>query len=412
MTPVGNITRIARKTENTDAGTRIMTSELITSCSNNRNVSKGWSLLPSLGYIAAMAKTLSLPLCATLLLAAAACSAPAPRSGAGTDLPHGIILIVGDGMGAAHFTLARLLRGDEYRIGRLPQTGLVATASANSRATDSAAAATAYATGIKTNNGFLGMDSSGRAHETVAEIAESRGLATGLVTTAKFGDATPAAFAAHVQSRHERNVIAGQLVDRGVDVLASNGLEWFGSDGAPSLEELAKRGGYLPVRTAAELQATGAGPVLAVFPSGEMDGDSPELPLPDLASWSIDRLSRDPDGFFLLLEHEGTDTASHNNDMTALEGSLRSLDQTVGVAMDFARERGDILVVVVGDHETGGLQIDGPWDAPQDSWATRDHTGEAIPIFAAGPGAAAFTGFNENTAVGDALLALVRRMGR
>ena len=369
-------------------------------------------MLPNLGYIAAMDRTLSVLLCAALLLANAACSAPASRSAYGTDVPHGIILIIGDGMGAAHFTLARLLRGDDYRIGTLPQTGLVATASANSRATDSAASATAYATGIKTNNRVLGMDPSGRPHETVVEIAERRGLATGLVTTAKFGDATPAAFAAHVQSRYETSAIAEQLVASGVDVLASTGLEAFGSDGVPSLEELAKRGGYLPVRTAAELRATGAGPVLAVFPSGELDGDSPELPLPDLASWSIERVARDPDGFFLLLEHEGTDTASHNNDLTALEASLRSLDETVGVAMDFARQRGDILVVVVGDHETGGLKIEGSGNAPQGSWTSRDHTGEAIPIFAAGPGAAAFTGFNENSAVGKALQSLVRKMGR
>ncbi|MEX2124697.1 MAG: alkaline phosphatase [Woeseia sp.] len=349
-----------------------------------------------------------------LLLASAACitNATSRSTFNANEVPQGIILIVGDGMGAAHFTLARILRGDDFQIGQLAQTGLVATASANSRATDSAAAATAYATGIKTNNGYLGLDPSGRSHPTVVEIAESRGLATGLVTTARFGDATPAAFAAHVRDRHETSAIATQLVSSGVDVLASNGLDWFGSEGAPTLEELANDGGYLPVRTAAELQAAGTGPVLAVFPSGELDGDSPELPLRELALWAIDRLSDDPDGFFLLIEHEGTDGASHNNNTAALETSLRSLDETVGAVLDFARKRGDILVIVVGDHETGGLQIAGSWGTPQDSWATRDHTGEAIPIFAAGPGAAAFAGFQENTTVGNELLSLARRMGR
>lgn len=357
-------------------------------------------------------KLLSGILCAAALINAACTAGTVAQTAfTGNNVPRGIILIVGDGMGAAHFTMARSLRGDRYQIGRLPQVGLVATASANSRATDSAAAATAYATGIKTNNGFLGVDPSGASHPTVVEVAEGRGLATGLVTTARFGDATPAAFAAHVRNRRDLREIAAQLVSRGVDVLASTGLEWFGADGAPSLEELASDGGYLAVRTAAELQSAGAGPVLAVFRSGTLDGDSPDVPLRVLASWAIDRLADDPDGFFLLIEYEGTDTASHQGNTAALRSSLRSLDETVGVVMDFALERGDILVIVTGDHETGGLQLGGTASAPQESWATVEHTGEAIPIFATGPGGTAFAGFQENTEVGNALLSLVGRMG-
>jgi alkaline phosphatase len=80
--------------------------------------------------------------------------------------------------------------------------------------------------------------------------------------------------------------------------------------------------------------------------------------------------------------------------------------------MDLVRERGDILVIVTGDHETGGLQIGGSWDAPEDVWGSRDHTGEAVPMFAAGPGAEAFAGFGENTEVGKSLLSLVETMGR
>jgi alkaline phosphatase len=364
-----------------------------------------------------MKQSLEIPravLCGALLLTLAACTtSPDVEPASGTnDVPHGIVLIVGDGMGAAHFTLARMLRGDEFRIGRLPHVGLVATGSADSRVTDSAAAATAYATGFKTNRGYLGLDPSGVSHPTVAEVAEARGLATGLVSTAKFGDATPAAFAAHVTNRRDTLVIAGQMLASGVDVLASTGLEWFGTDGAPTLQQLASDGGYVPVQTAAELQSVGAGPVLAVFPSGELDSESPELALHALASWALERLSGDPDGFFLLVEHEGTDTASHNNNLAALETSLRSLDEAVGIVMDFARQRGDILVIVVGDHETGGLQIGGTWSEPANSWGSDYHTGAAVPIFAAGPGAAAFDGFRENTAVGNTLLSLVRRMGQ
>ncbi len=358
-------------------------------------------------------KLLSSIVSGAALLVTTACNTAAivQSASAGEEVPQGIILVVGDGMGTAHFTLAKLLRGDQFQIGRLSEAGLVATASASARATDSAAAATAYATGIRTTNGFLGVDPAGVAHPTVVEVAESRGLATGLVSTAKFGDATPAAFATHVQNRRDTPEIARQLIAQGIDVISSTGLEWFGHDGAPSLEQLASDGDYLPVRSAAELQSARSGPVLAVFRSGELDSDSPDIPLHRLASWTINRLAAAPDGFFLLIEHEGTDTASHHNDLAALKSSLLALDETVGVVMDFALKHGDILVIVTGDHETGGLQIGGSWSEPEDQWSSRDHTGEAVPIFADGPGAEAFDGFKENTEIGNALLSFVRKMG-
>lgn len=345
----------------------------------------------------------------TALFVGACSTAPIDRTSAGDTAPRGIVLIVGDGMGSAHFTLARILRGNQYNIGQLPHTGLVATAAADTLVTDSAAAATAYAIGIKTNHGYVGVDPSGAAHSTVLEIAEQRGLATGLVSTAPFGDATPAAFAAHVESRRELAVIAGQMLASGVDVVASTGLEWFGVNGAPTLEEFASEGGYQAVQTAAALRGVGDGPVLAVFPSGELDGESPEIPLEALAIWTVERLSRDSDGFFLLVEHEGTDTASHGHDSAALEQSLLELDKTVGAVTEFARQRGDTLVIVVGDHETGGLQVGGTWNEPVAIWRDVYHSGEAVPIFAFGPGAAAFTGFLDNSEVGQALLALVKQ---
>ena len=346
-----------------------------------------------------------------LVLAGCAVGPGAPPDGPDDGVPHGIILVVGDGMGVAHFALAGQLRGDDFEIGRLPHTALIDTVSADQRATDSAASATAYATGVRTKNHYLGIDADGRPHQTVVELAETYGMATGLVTTAPLADATPAAFVVHARDRHEAPAVTRLFVSGGVDVLVSGGLGKLGSGGVPSLEALAETGGYQVATTATELRAVGDGPVLAVLPSGPFDGDSPAMSLPALAEWAIERLARDPDGFFLLLEHEGTDSASHENDRAALEASLRSLDETVGVAMKFARARGDILVIVVGDHETGGLQLAGTWDEPADSFGSRHHTGAWIPLFADGPGAAFFGGLQENTAVGRALLELVGYMG-
>lgn len=346
-----------------------------------------------------------------VLLVAGACREVPGADSVDDAAPHGIVLIVGDGMGAAHFTLARLLHGGDFRIGQLPGVGLVATDAADTLVTDSAAAATAYATGIKTSHGHVGVDSSGAPYPTVLEAARERGLATGLVSTAPFGDATPAAFAAHAENRRDFALIGGQMLASGADILASTGLERFGTGDIPSLERFASGSDYQVVRTGDGVRGAADGPVLAVLPSGALDGESPEMPLHELALWSLERLSADPDGFFLLVEHEGTDTASHRHDAAALEKSLAELDAAVGAVVDFARARGDILVIVLGDHETGGLQIGGTPDGPETIWRDNYHSGEAVPVFTEGPGAEAFTGFIDNTDVGRALLALVGRMG-
>jgi alkaline phosphatase len=352
-----------------------------------------------------------LSLAAALLLLCACRGVPAPASVSAGESPRGIVLVVGDGMGSAHHTLARVVRGSEYRTGQLPNTGLVATHASDTLVTGSAASATAYATGVKTNHGYVGVDPAGAPQPTVLEVAEQRGLATGLVTTAIFGDATPAAFAAHSTDRSNLALITRQMLASGADILASTGLERFGRGGAPSLEQFATGSGYEVVQSGAGVRHAGDGPVLAVLPSGELDSESPEMPLDELALWALERLSADPDGFFLLVEHEGTDTASHRHETAALEKSLVALDETVGAVTDFARRRGGILVIVVGDHETGGLQVGGTWDAPEAIWRDTYHSGEAVPIFSEGPGSEAFTGFLDNTDVGRALLALVGRMG-
>ena len=149
--------------------------------------------------------------------------------------------------------------------------------------------------------------------------------------------------------------------------------------------------------------------MLAAVGSGEHDGDSPDFPLPALATWALERVTRDPDGFFLLLEHEGIDTASHHGATARLEASLLSLDETVEVVLQFAERHGDILVVVAGDHDTGGLQLQGTNDRPQVVWTTDGHTGESVPLFASGPGATRFAGSLDSAGVGRALASSGRR---
>ncbi len=324
--------------------------------------------------------------------------------------PKNIILLVGDGMGPAHVTAARNARGAEFNIGRMPVIGLMMTACADRAVTDSAAAATALATGFKANYEAVGIDATGAAKTTVLEVAEKAGKSTGVVTTAYFYDATPSAFAAHVKHRSEHVAIAKQMFASGADLIVGSVLDSFTKDGGPSARDLATEAGIAVVTTRAEIDSSNAARVLALFPGQPRDGDFAEAPLPDLARSAIARLSKNPKGFFLLIEHEGIDSSSHQNNRVDATTSLTSFDTAVGVALDFAQKSGDTLVIVTGDHETGGLRISetklGNWRM---EWSTGDHTAVSIPVFAYGPGAASFAAFMDNTDVGRKLLELAPR---
>jgi alkaline phosphatase len=323
--------------------------------------------------------------------------------------PKKIILIVGDGMGPTHVTVARIIAGEASSFERFPVSGFMSTYSANSLVTDSAASATAFATGVKTNNGAVGVDAAGKPVESVLERAEQRGMATGVVTTTNFFDATPAAFAAHNASRREGADIVRQMLGAGMELIFGGGAEYFGKDGVPPLESVASSAGYTLLRTRAEVEGATGSRLFAVFPTEAQELDSSVAPLPVLASKAISIVSQDPDGFFLLIEHEGVDGASHANMTDGVLASLRSLDEVVVSALDFAAADGNTLVIVLGDHETGGLAIASGTSAESMTlrWTTQGHTGTALPIFAYGPGATEFTGLLDNTDVAKKIFAIL-----
>jgi alkaline phosphatase len=323
--------------------------------------------------------------------------------------PKNVILLIADGAGPGHFTVAKNLRGENFRIGTMPVIGFHTTQCADRAVTDSAAGATALATGFKTNYEMLSVDPKTLAPlPTVLERAEKRGKATGLVTTSNFWDATPAAFAAHAKHRHDPGVDL-QMLRSGVDVIAGTGEEDFSDELSPEAAKAAAENGYTVVHTRAQLDAAKGSKLLASFRYQERNMDAPEAPLPVLAKWALDHLDDDPDGFFLLIEHEGTDSSSHQNNQGDVRKALTSFDEAVGVALDFAAKHGDTLVVVTADHETGGLRVSetktlSKWRI---EWSTGEHTATAVPLFAYGPGSAAFAGFQDNTDVGKKLLAAV-----
>ena len=291
-----------------------------------------------------------------------------------------------------------------------PVVGLMHTWAADILATDSAAAATAMATGYKTDKGVIGLLPDGRSLVTLFEAARNQGLATALVTTSGLADATPGGFLAHVASRDTYDQVLAQVLDSGTDILI--GGDWSGKPKA--MREPA----YREVLEGAESQAAVSGttvvhdmkglqaatpPLIALFPP------RPEMPLqhgPPLSETTaraLDLLERGDRPFIILVESEVTDEAAHSNDMGAILDGMREIDDTVAMVLDRCAANNDTLVLVVADHETGGPHLlEGKYEDGRVvvRWAHEYHSSQLVPVFAFGPGSTAFSGVFDNTQFG------------
>jgi len=336
---------------------------------------------------------------------------------------HNVIVCIGDGMGLSQIALARVhgagLAGKLY-LERLPVTGLVQTHAANSAVTDSAAAGTALACGIKTNNGMIGMAPDGRAYQTILEAAQAKGMATGIVVTSTLSHATPACFAAHVTSRKMEDQIAGQLLAARVNVLFGGGRKFFlpksvrhsGRKDEIDLIAAAGRAGYEYVETVDALPSRRGSHVLGLFQLDGLTTAPPEPSLALLTGTALQRLEqvqadlgRAGKGFFLMVEGSQIDWACHDNDVDNVVRQVLLFDQAVQVAVEFAQRDGHTLVLVTADHETGGLALlagsgaDKPPTGLTARWSTKGHSGTPVPLYALGPGASLFAGVQDNTEI-------------
>lgn len=334
-------------------------------------------------------------------------------AGAG-QAPKNIILMIGDGMGFGQVTLARLSLDESsapLSMDSMRYTAFVKTHSADATVTDSAAAASACATGFKTNNGMISTLPDGTPADTILEIAKILGKSTGLVTTTAITHATPAAFGAHVKSRKSEADIAGQLLANRIDVLLGGGRMFF----VPKSQEQSKREderdllaeaksfGYAVVDSRDGMLSVKGTKLLGLFEMGALSISSAQPSLAEMTARGIEILSKDDEGFFLMVEGGQIDWACHRSDGPGTVKQMFDFDAAIGKALDFARKHADTLVVVTGDHETGALAIVYP-DKDSNArfkinWGTTGHSGTNLPLFADGPGAHLFTGVLDNTDV-------------
>jgi alkaline phosphatase len=250
--------------------------------------------------------------------------------------------------------------------------GAVITRADSAWVTDSAASATAYACAIKTYNGAIAVDRDTTAVETILEAAERAGFNTGIVSTATITHATPAAFSSHVPLRAMQAEIATQQIRQGIEVIMGGGRMFYmpledGEGRKDSLNVLQEAidMGYHNVNSRDELLAASELPIIGLFTDGhmayEIDRDKETEPsIAEMTRKALELLSDSGEPFFIMIEAGRIDHAGHANDPAAHLWDTLAYDEAWKVAIDFAMQDGETLVVGTSDHETGGLSLGAP----------------------------------------------------
>lgn len=302
--------------------------------------------------------------------------------------PKYVFYLIGDGMGQSHRTLAAIAKNGggsapkgqpikPLTMDSFPVVGMNTTQSYDQLVTDSAAAGTALACGVKTDNKSIGQTPDGKRLKSVLEGARDNGWSTGLVTTTRITHATPAAFATHIDHRDKEDQIAAQLVDSGVDVLLGGGDRFFlpqtsaGSkrkDNRDLYAEL-KAKNYNVVNNVAELRSfTPSGTpandkLVGIYNNSHLTWDidrdpAKEPSLAEMTTKAVNVLSENKNGFFLMVEGGRIDHAAHQHDAAGIIRDTLAFDDAVAVAYDFyLKHPQETLILVVADHETGGLGL-------------------------------------------------------
>jgi alkaline phosphatase len=335
---------------------------------------------------------------------------------AGDKYPKNIILFVGDGMGVAHITAAKIVHG-RLNLERFAVVGLVTTAAADNLITDSAAAATALATGHKADNRAIAVSEDKKPLKTVFEYAQQLGKSTGIVVTSSVTDATPAAFVAHSADRGHQAQIAEQIVNSGIDVLIGGGWTYFipesnaGSRREDQKNLLTDLESKMPVVLSSDkLTSAGKPKKLAALlaPVSLPKAAKRDYSLAELTQAAIGILSQNSRGFVLMVEGSQIDWAAHDQNQVEIISEMIDFDGAVGAGLDFALKNRSTLIIVTADHETGGFAVlDGSIETRQvtaSGFATTGHTAAMVPIFAYGPGSGAFSGIQDNTHVGRIII--------
>jgi alkaline phosphatase len=327
-----------------------------------------------------------------------------------------VILLIADGTGLSQISSAFYFKDSQPNYARFNHIGLIKTSSSREDITDSAAGATAFASGTKTYNGAIGVADDSTKVKNLVEIATLKNIKTGLVATSSIQHATPASFYAHVLNRGLYEDIAADLVVSDIDFFAGGGSQFFNKrkDGKNLLKDLELKGFGIDTTALGAFanikQYSKMGYLLAenhMDPVAKGRGNF----LPKATELGIQFLNKEADtsNFFLMVEGSQIDWGGHANDAEYLISELIDFDDAIGKALDFAEKDGNTLVIVTADHETGGFTLASTQKTAEDgstcsdyseitgTFSTKGHSAALIPVFAYGPGAEMFSGVYENT---------------
>lgn len=355
-----------------------------------------------------------------------------------------VIVVINDGLGINEIYATRVFKnGPDQPLSfeKFPHHSLVKTCALNG-VTDSAAAATAMATGNKTLNTRIGKDSKGEDLVNAVELAKKSGRAVGIVTTDELAGATPAGFSVHSRSRNSYEQISEAYLELKPDLLMGGGRKWFAPESAGSGDETiihtaggktvkvkqepgsknlllkARDLGYTIVidKDGLDSLPADAKSVLGLFAASDLDfdaerpADSPEPSMEQMMTAALKFLSKNPNGFLLVFESARSDSADHGTDIKRLIPELMAVERAVDRAIEFQKKNPDTLILLTSDHDTGGLEVkpgdykkgdyvQGRWTAQLIPGLHAMHSGQKVGLFGQGPGSELVEKADDNTQV-------------
>ena len=327
--------------------------------------------------------------------------------------PKNVILLIGDGTGLSQVSSAFYFKESTPNYARFKHIGLIKTSSSREDITDSAAGATAFASGVKTYNGAIGVADDSTEVATIVEIVSPKNIKSGVISTSSIVHATPASFYAHALSRRFYEEIASDMAVSNIDFFAGGGTKFFNNrkDGRDLFKDLRAKQFNLDTTKLRDFNSIKSYSKVGYLfgpehmpPTAKGRGDY----LPKATELGIQFLNKDNSSFFLMVEGSQIDWGGHANDSDYLVSELIDFDNAIGKALDFAQKDGNTLVIVTADHETGGFTLASTKKKNAEgkeysdyaeitgTFSTGGHSATLIPVFAYGPGADKFSGVYEN----------------
>lgn len=328
-----------------------------------------------------------------------------------------IIFLIGDGTGINQLQAAATVNNPNYINGmglsvfNMKYIGFQNTSAQDSYTTDSAAGGSALATGKLHDNRHISMSNTGEVYPSMTDYMYDAGYAAGVITLGNLADATPAAYYGHSTERDDSDEITNYLLDGKLTLLNGAGMQVFTKreDGKDILSELKKQ-----YRISEKIDDINTDNQKVICVDERMDLAASEKTIDLLANATkqgIEKLTKTNDkGFFLMVEGAKIDYAGHANSLPGAVVEALSFDLAIAEAMKFADSNGETLVLVTGDHETGGMTfVDGNFNTGHVTarFMTDDHTAMMLPVFAYGPGAQEFIGVYKNTEIFHKMMKLM-----